>query len=149
MIVRDLLNTIGGNTNIVIRGTTDRDKWVDLWKGIGDDIKFPLVPYAKYEIEHISVSDNVLAIALDNSLNFAEMNPETVGMTAYINNQIITDLEKFEKFLKELNIEYDLSNNVIHINQNSIIEDNGSYGKDLEIKFTEDENFLGFEPWGE
>lgn len=88
MIVKDLLDTIGGSTNIVIRGTTEKDKYVDLWRGIGDDIKFPLVPYAKYEIEHTSVSDNVLIIVLDSSLNFAEMNPETVGMTAYIETQL-------------------------------------------------------------
>ena len=88
MIVKDLLDTIGGSTNIIIRGTTEKDKYVDLWKGIGDDIKFPLVPYAKYEIEHTSVSDNVLIIVLDSSLIFAETNPDTVGMTAYIGNQV-------------------------------------------------------------
>lgn len=88
MIVKDLLDTIGGNTKIVIRGTTEKEKYVDLWRGAGDDIRFPLVPYAKYEIEHISVSDNVLIIILDGSLNFAEINPETVGMTAYIGTQV-------------------------------------------------------------
>ena len=92
MIVKDLLDTIGGNTNILICGTTEKDKYVDLWKGTGDDIKFPLVPYAKYEIEHTSVSDNTLVIVLDSSLNFAEMNPETVGMTAYIGTQLETDV---------------------------------------------------------
>lgn len=88
MIVKDLLDTVGGNTEIVIRGTTEKDKYVDLWRGFGDDIKFPLVPYAKYEIEHISVNDNVLIIILDTSLNFPVMNPETIGMSAYIGNQV-------------------------------------------------------------
>lgn len=88
MIVKDLLDTIGGNTNIVIRGTTEKDKYVDLWRGTGDDIKFPLIPYAKYEIEHTSVSDNTLIIVLDSAVNFAEINPDTIGMTAYIGNQV-------------------------------------------------------------
>lgn len=88
MIVKDLLETVGGNTEIVIRGTTEKDKYVDLWRGMGDDIKFPLIPYAKYEIEHTSVNDNVLIVVLDSSLNFAEINPKAVGMTAYIGNQV-------------------------------------------------------------
>lgn len=88
MIVKDLLETVGGNTNIVIRGTTEKGKYVDVWRGMGDDIKFPLIPYAKYEIEHTSVNDNVLIIVLDSSLNFTEINPETVGMAAYIENQV-------------------------------------------------------------
>ena len=33
MIVKDLLDTIGGNTNILIYGTTENDKYVDLWRG--------------------------------------------------------------------------------------------------------------------
>ena len=92
MIVKDLLDTIGGNTNILICGTTEKDKFVDLWRGTGDDIKFPLIPYAKYEIEHTSVSDNTLVIVLDSSLNFTEINPETIGMTAYIDTQLETDI---------------------------------------------------------
>lgn len=150
MIVKDLLDTIGGNTNIVIRGTTEKDEYVDLWRGIGDDIKFPLVPYAKYEVEHTSVSDNILIIVLDSSLNFAEMNTETVGMTAYIGNQI-TDLERFENFLKDMNIRYDANvfKNRISIDETSIIEAEGAYGKSLDIAFAENGKFLGFEPWGE
>lgn len=88
MIVKDLLDTIDRSTNIVIRGITEKNKDVDLWKGTGNDIKFPLVPYAMYEIEHTSVSNNTLIIMLDSSLNIAEINPDTVGIAAYIGNQI-------------------------------------------------------------
>lgn len=38
--------------------------------------------------EHTSVSDNTLVIVLDTSLNFAEMNPETIEMVAYIGTQV-------------------------------------------------------------
>lgn len=34
MIVKDLLDTVGGNTEIVIRGTTEKDKkGAGVWKG--------------------------------------------------------------------------------------------------------------------
>lgn len=88
MIVKELLEIIGGSTNIVIRGIAENNKEVELWKGIGDDIKYPLIPYGKYEIDYISVNNNVLIIGLDYSVKFAEINPETIGMTAYIGTQV-------------------------------------------------------------
>lgn len=98
MTVNDLLQlqTFRGNANIIIRGTTEKNKYVDLWKGKMDDIKFPLVPYAKYEIAHtfISADESNVVLILDSSLNFAEINPDTVGMTAYIGNQVITEDDK-------------------------------------------------------
>ena len=101
MIVKDLLDTIGGNTNILICGTTENDKYVDLWRGTGDDIKFPLVPYAKYEIEHTSVSDNTLVIVLDSSLNFAEINPKTVGNSKQNMKNLNQDTKQLNKLLKQ------------------------------------------------
>lgn len=61
----------------------------------------------------------------------------------------MTDLEKFKRFLREMNIGYTILNNMINIDDDSIIEEDGAYGKSLDIKFSENGNFLGFEPWGE
>lgn len=88
MIVKDLLDEVGGETEILIRGTTEKNVSVDLWRGYGNDIEYPLIPYAKYRIENVSVTDNVLIVVLDSSLNFAQINPETMGMMAYIGNQV-------------------------------------------------------------
>lgn len=61
----------------------------------------------------------------------------------------MTDLEKFEKFLSEMEIGHTLLNNMINIDDDSIIEADGAYGKSLDIKFSENGDFLGFDPWGE
>lgn len=61
----------------------------------------------------------------------------------------MTDLEKFKAFLRELNIGYNLSKNVIYINEDSIIHEKDSYGKDLDIRFSEGGDFIGFDPCGE
>jgi hypothetical protein len=90
MKVKDILEVVGGRIKINIYGTTEKDKYVTVWKGIGDDIKFPLVPYADYEVEHVSIveGEDILGIVIDSSINFADINPETIGLTAYINNDI-------------------------------------------------------------
>ena len=81
MNVKDLLTITGGNTKFYIQGTTEKNICVQLACGEVDDIKFPLVPYAKYEIQHISVDENFLYIVLDDKYNFAEINPELADIT--------------------------------------------------------------------
>lgn len=61
----------------------------------------------------------------------------------------MTDLEKFEKFLSEMDIGYTLLNNMINIDDDFIIKADGAYGNSLDIKFAEDGKFLGFDPYGE
>ena len=81
MTVKDLLTITGGNTNFVIQGTTEKDKIVQVAYGKVDEIKFPLVPYGKYDIEHVSVDENTLYIVLDSAINFAEINTEMTCIT--------------------------------------------------------------------
>ena len=81
MTVKDLLYITGGNTNFVIQGTTEKDKIVQLAYGKVDEIKFPLIPYGKYNIEHVSVDENMLYIVLDSAINFAEINTEITCIT--------------------------------------------------------------------
>lgn len=81
MTAKELLTTMGGNTQFCIQGTTEKDEYVQLAHGVVDDIKFPLVPYGKYEIEHLSVFGNVLYITLDSEINFAHINPELTDIT--------------------------------------------------------------------
>jgi hypothetical protein len=61
----------------------------------------------------------------------------------------MSDLERFEQFFKDLDIKYTVSKNQISIHENHIIEDKYSYGKALDIAFSDEGKFLGFEPWGE
>ena len=66
-----------------------KNKIVQLAYGKVDDIKFPLVPYGKYEVQHISVDENYLYICIDDNINFAQINPELTditcdGFTGYI-----------------------------------------------------------------
>ena len=76
MKVEELLNITGGNTSFIIQGTTEKDEIVQFAYGKVDDIKFPLVPYGNYKIEHISVDENMLYIILDSEINFAKINEE-------------------------------------------------------------------------
>ena len=76
MKVEDLLTISGGNTNFVIQGTTEKDEIVQVAYGKVEDIKFPLVPYGKYIVEHITVDENILYILLDYDVNFAKINLE-------------------------------------------------------------------------
>ena len=64
MTVSDILTITGGNTSFYIQGTTEKDEIVQLAYGKVDDIKFPLVPYGKYEVQHISVDENYLYICI-------------------------------------------------------------------------------------
>ena len=93
MTVKDILTITGGNTNFYIQGTTGKDEIVQLAYGKVDDIKFPLVPYGKYEAQHISVDENYLYICIDDNINFAKVNPELTDITCsrftgYIDNEI-------------------------------------------------------------
>lgn len=81
MTVKDLLSITGGNANFVIQGTTEKDKIIQVAYGKVDEIKFPLVPYGKYDIEHVSVDENTLYIVLDSAINFAEINTEMTCIT--------------------------------------------------------------------
>lgn len=76
MKVEELLNITGGNTSFIIQGTTEKDEIVQVAYGKVDDIKFPLVPYGNYKIEHTSVDENMLYIILDREINFVEINEE-------------------------------------------------------------------------
>lgn len=81
MTVKDILTMTGGNTKFYIQGTTEKDEIVQLAHGKVDDIKFPLVPYGKYEVQHISVDENCLYICIDDNVNFAHINPELTDIT--------------------------------------------------------------------
>lgn len=70
-------------------------------------------------------------------------------MNSWFNGCIMSDLQKFQQFFDELDIEYKVLNNKILIGDNDIIKEKGSYGKSLEIAFSDIGKFLGFEPWGE
>jgi len=61
----------------------------------------------------------------------------------------MSDLERFEQLFNDLGIEYTISNNQLSVNNNHIIEEIYSYGKALDIAFSDEGKFLGFEPWGE
>ena len=61
----------------------------------------------------------------------------------------MSDLEKIKHLFDEIGVEYTVSNNEISIGKNSIIEDHSSWGKALDIYFSKEGNFIGFEPWGE
>lgn len=89
MTAEEILTMTGGNTNFYIQGTTEKEEIVQLAYGKVDDIKFPLVPYGKYEVEHISVDGNYLYLVLDGEYNFAKINTELTditcsGFTGYI-----------------------------------------------------------------
>lgn len=61
----------------------------------------------------------------------------------------MSDLEKFLQLFGELGIKYSLENNKISIDNIHIIEESYLYGKALDITFSDDGRFVGFEPWGE
>lgn len=61
----------------------------------------------------------------------------------------MSDLEKIKHLFDEIGIEYTVSNNKISIGNNSIIEYESAWGKALDIAFSKEGKFLGFEPWGE
>lgn len=89
MTVKDILTMTGGNTRFQIQGTDGFGKIVQVAYGKVDDIKFPLVPYGKYEVQHISVDENCLYICIDDNINFAHINPELTdincsGFVGYI-----------------------------------------------------------------
>lgn len=65
MTVGDILTITGGNTNFYIQGTTEDDKIIQLAYGKVDDIKFPSVPYGKYEVEHMTVDGNFLYLIIN------------------------------------------------------------------------------------
>ena len=77
MKVKDLVIITGGLTNIRMVGTTDKDQYVDVWKGIIDDIDFNnnLIPYGEYKIDHVTVINETdeLVIIIDESINFAPL----------------------------------------------------------------------------
>ena len=81
MTVKDILTMTGGNTKFYIQGVTEKDEIVQLAHGKVDDIKFPLVPYGKYEVQHISVDENYLYICIDDNISFAKINPELTNIT--------------------------------------------------------------------
>lgn len=94
MTVQDLLTITGGNTKFSIHGITHDDKEVLLAYGEVDGIKFPLAPYGKYEIQHISVTGHPasLRIILDDTVRFAKINPDHADITStafcgYLENQ--------------------------------------------------------------
>jgi hypothetical protein len=91
MTVKDILTITSGNTKFYIQGTTESDEIVQLAHGKVNDIKFPLVPYGKYKVKHISVDENYLYIVLDSNLNFAKINLSFTditcsGFSGYIEN---------------------------------------------------------------
>jgi hypothetical protein len=61
----------------------------------------------------------------------------------------MNDLEKFKQLFDEIGVEYTVSNSQISINSKNIIEYKSAWGKALDISFSEEGKFLGFEPWGE
>ncbi len=61
----------------------------------------------------------------------------------------MSDLERIKHLFDEIGVEYTMSNNQISIGSKSIIDYESSYGKALDISFSEEGKFLGFEPWGE
>lgn len=76
MTVGDILTITGGNTNFYIQGTTEDDKIIRLAYGKVDDIKFPSVPYGKYEVEHMTVDGSFLYLIIDTSIHFTNVNIE-------------------------------------------------------------------------
>lgn len=82
MTVYELLTNTGGNVRFIMQGTTEKEKFVQVAYGLVDDIKFPSVPYGKYDVEHISVDENILYIVIDSNINFSEINPEHTGITS-------------------------------------------------------------------
>ena len=70
-------------------------------------------------------------------------------MKFYINleDDKLTDKEKFKSFFDELNIRYDERQNIIFIEDH--IEYEGRYGASLDLLFNEDGSFKMFSPWGE
>lgn len=80
--VKDLLIMTGGNTIFYIQGTTEKQMYVQLAYGKVDDIKFPLIPYGNFDVQHISVDENRLYIMLDDKYNFTEINPELTDITS-------------------------------------------------------------------
>lgn len=69
------------NTNFYIQGTTEKDEIVQLAYGKVDDIKFPLVPYGKYKVQHMSVDENCLYIWIDDKINFGQINSNLTDIT--------------------------------------------------------------------
>lgn len=61
----------------------------------------------------------------------------------------MSDLEKFEQLFNELGIKYSISNKKLSVDINHIYEETYSYGKALDISFSDEGKFLYFEPWGE
>ena len=60
----------------------------------------------------------------------------------------LTDKEKFKSFFDELNIRYDERQNIIFI-KDHIDDDPERYGASLDLLFNEDGSFKMFSPWGE
>lgn len=73
MTVKDVLTITGGNTKFYIQGTTEKDEIVQLTYGKVDDIKFPLIPYGEYKVQHISVDENYLYICIDDNIDFVQI----------------------------------------------------------------------------
>lgn len=71
------------NTNFYIQGTTEKDEIVQLAYGKVDDIKFPLVPYGKYKVQHMSVDENCLYIWIDDKINFGQINSNLTDITTF------------------------------------------------------------------
>lgn len=91
MKIKDLISITGGSTKVRMVGTTDKDAYVEVWKGIIDDIEdYGNIPYGEYEIQSITVingEDNLL-INIDDSVNFApsintEIKHRISGKSAY------------------------------------------------------------------
>jgi len=83
MTVKELLTLTGGNTRFAIQGVTHKDQYITVAYGTADYIKFPLVPYGKHEIQHISVDPSGrLNIILSDDVRFTEINPDFTDITS-------------------------------------------------------------------
>lgn len=84
MTVSELLTMMKGDVTFQIHGTTDKGMYVKVAYGKVEDIKFPLVPYGKYEIKDVNVIDSKyrLFIMLDSKYNFAKINTEFADITS-------------------------------------------------------------------
>lgn len=77
MKVKDLMLITGGNTNVLMYGTTEKDEYVKVWDGIVDDMNFndDLVPYGEYKIDYVTVinGEDNLVVIIDSEVNFAPL----------------------------------------------------------------------------
>lgn len=81
MTVEDVLTITGGNTKFCIQGVTQDNKIIQLAYGKVDDIKFPLVPYGKYNVEHMTVDENFLYLMIHINVYFTNVNIEIADIT--------------------------------------------------------------------